>query len=354
MTNKTSDNSNFNKVNTATVIAVLAMHIGIAMALTHMHVPKKVVEKPEEVKPVEIQLLSLQEGAEPMPIEFEQSTSEQSMPTAENPETSVDQPQNQPKPKKTEPQAKSEPQVEPELVEETEAVNESEPELEQQTEPETDLEADPKLETELDTDLEIVTKVKITPIIDTNEHHRLIEQKGPEQKGLEQKGPEQKGPEQKGPEQKGLEQKGPEQKGPEQKGPEQKGPEQKGPEQKGPEQKGPEQKGPEQKGPGQAPANDTPKSFSVSQARWKRKPDFKLPMREDRRVSLGETFSVTLELIVDKQGNVTKATVIKSSDNRAVDDATVKAVKKSKLHPFTENNLPVVGKVVLPVDYEKK
>ncbi|WP_155954113.1 TonB family protein [Psychrobacter phenylpyruvicus] len=309
MTNKTSDNSNFNKVNTATVIAVLAMHIGIAMALTHMHVPKKVVEKPEEVKPVEIQLLSLQEGAEPMPIEFEQSTSEQSMPTAENPETSVDQPQNQPKPKKTEPQAKSEPQVEPELVEETEAVNESEPELEQQTEPETDLEADPKLETELDTDLEIVTKVKITPIIDTNEHHRLIEQKGPEQKGLEQKGPEQKGQ---------------------------------------------EQKGPEQKGPGQAPANDTPKSFSVSQARWKRKPDFKLPMREDRRVSLGETFSVTLELIVDKQGNVTKATVIKSSDNRAVDDATVKAVKKSKLHPFTENNLPVVGKVVLPVDYEKK
>ncbi len=303
MTNKTSDNSSLTKVNTTIVIAVLTMHIGIAAALTHMHMPKKVVEKPEEVKPVEIQLISLQEVAEPMPIEVEQPTSVQSMSTAKNQEISVNKsqnkPQNQPKPEKTEPQAKSKTQVEPELVEETQAVNESEPELQQETEPETDL----------DSELEIVTKVEITPIIDTNEHHRLIEQKG-----LEQKGPEQKGPEQKGLEQKGLEQKGPE----------------------------------------QAAANNTPKSFSASQARWEREPIFQLPKWEDRRVSLGETFSVTLELIVDKQGNVTKATVIKSSDNRVVDDATVKAVKKSKLHPFIENNLPVVGKITLPVNYGKK
>ncbi|WP_313597155.1 energy transducer TonB, partial [Psychrobacter sanguinis] len=103
-----------------------------------------------------------------------------------------------------------------------------------------------------------------------------------------------------------------------------------------------------------AAANNTPKSFSESQARWKRKPKLILPQQVDRRARLGEIFSLTLEVIVDKQGNVTKVTVTKSSGNQIVDNATVTEVKRSKLHPFTEDNLPVVGKIILPVEYVKK
>ncbi|WP_312751421.1 energy transducer TonB, partial [Psychrobacter sanguinis] len=103
-----------------------------------------------------------------------------------------------------------------------------------------------------------------------------------------------------------------------------------------------------------AAANNKPKSFSASQARWKRKPKFELPQQVDRRARLGEIFNLTLEVIVDKQGNVTKVTVTKSSGNQIVDNATITEVKRSKLHPFTEDNLPVVGKIILPVEYVKK
>ena len=104
----------------------------------------------------------------------------------------------------------------------------------------------------------------------------------------------------------------------------------------------------------QAAANNTPKSFSSSQARWKQAPRFELPKQIEKRVLLGEVFSLTLEVIADKQGNVTKVTVLNSSGNQAVDNATVKELKRSKLHPFTEDGLPVVGKIIIPVDYSEK
>ena len=339
MIKKTSDKSDLLKLYAATIIAVLVMHVGIAAALVHMQGPKPVVEKPEEVKPIEIQMLSMQEAVEP-PSAVQ---SEQNMPQAtqeqvakvqsqnkpaskpEEPEKPETKPvkQNKTEPEVSEPQTKSEPQVEP--VEETQLVNKSDPEPQRQTEPETDLETDSKLET----DLEIVTKIKKTPIIDDNEHQRLIEQAAREQAAREQAAREQAAREQAAREQAAREQAAREQAA---------------------QEKAAQEKAAQEK----AAANNTPRSFSESQARWKRKPKLILPQQVDRRARLGEIFSLSLEVIVDKQGNVTKVTVTKSSGNQIVDNATVTEVKRSKLHPFTEDNLPVVGKIILPVEYVKK
>ena len=332
MTKRTSDKSSLIKVNTATVIAVLALHIGIAAALTHMQMPEQIVEKPEEIKPVEIQLLSLEETPEPipkaeLPKEVEQPTpvpqpvlaSEQPTNSETKPQT---KPQNEPKPEpppkpKSEdpkPQTKSESHAEPEPLDKPQPPNKPDPEpqlikdIESQTKPVPESKVEPVVEPET------LTTKDLTPIIDSNEHQRLIEQmvreKAAQEKAAQEKAAQEKAAQEKAAQEKAAQEK--------------------------------------------AAANNTPKSFSESQARWKRKPKLILPQQVDRRARLGEIFSLTLEVIVDKQGNVTKVTVTKSSGNQIVDNATVTEVKRSKLHPFTEDNLPVVGKIILPVEYVKK
>ena len=351
MIKKTSDKSDLIKVNTATAIVVLAMHIGIAAALVHMQGPKPIVKKPEEVKPIEIQMLSMQEAVEPpSAVQPEQNTPQVSqeqvakVQSQTKPASKPEEPvkletkpvkQNKTEPEVSEPQTKSEPQVKPEPIEEAPSVNKSDPEPQLQTEPETDLETDPKLET----DLEIVTKIKKTPIIDDNEHQRLIEQAAREKVAQEKAAQEKAAQEKAAREQAAREQAAREQAAREQAAQE-----------KAAQEKAAQEKAAQEK----AAVNNTPRSFSESQARWKRKPKLILPQQVDRRARLGEIFSLSLEVIVDKQGNVTKVTVTKSSGNQIVDNATVTEVKRSKLHPFTEDNLPVVGKIILPVEYVKK
>ena len=356
MMKKTSDKSNLIKVNAATAIAVLAMHVGIAAALVHMQGPKPIVKKPEEVKPIEIQMLSMQEAVEPpSAVQPEQNTPQVSqeqvakVQSQTKPASKPEEPvkletkpvkQNKTEPEVSEPQTKSEPPVKPEPIEEAPAVKKSDPEPQLQTEPETDLETDPKLET----DLEIVTKIKKTPIIDDNEHQRLIEQAAREKVAQEKAAQEKAAQEKAAREQAAREQAAREQAAREQAAREQAALE------KAALEKAAQEKAAQEK----AAVYNTPRSFSESQARWKRKPKLILPQQVDRRARLGEIFSLSLEVIVDKQGNVTKVTVTKSSGNQIVDNATVTEVKRSKLHPFTEDNLPVVGKIILPVEYVKK
>ncbi|MDY3306974.1 energy transducer TonB [Psychrobacter sanguinis] len=347
MTKRTSDKSSLIKVNTATVIAVLALHIGIAAALTHMQMPEQIVEKPEEIKPVEIQLLSLEETPEPipkaeLPKEVEQPTpvpqpvlaSEQPTNSETKPQT---KPQNEPKPEpppkpKSEdpkPQTKSESHAEPEPLDKPQPPNKPDPEpqlikdIESQTKPVPESKVEPVVEPET------LTTKDLTPIIDSNEHQRLIEQmvreKAAQEKAAQEKAAQEKAAQERAAQEKAAQEKAAQEKVAQEKVAQEK-----------------------------AAANNTPKSFSESQARWKRKPKLILPQQVDRRARLGEIFSLTLEVIVDKQGNVTKVTVTKSSGNKIVDNVTVTEVKRSKLHPFTEDNLPVVGKIILPVEYVKK
>lgn len=352
MTKRTSDKSSLIKVNTATVIAVLALHIGIAAALTHMQMPEQIVEKPEEIKPVEIQLLSLEEAPEPMPKaelpeEVEQPTpvpqpvlaSEQPTNSETKPQT---KPQNEPKPEprpkpKSEdpkPQTKSESNIEPEPLEKTQRLNKPDPELQLTKDTESQTKPVPESKVEPVAEPETLTTKDLTPIIDSNEHQRLIEQMARE-KAAQEKATQEKAAQEKVAQEKVAQEKAAQEKAAQEKAAQEKAAQEKAAQEK-------------------AAANNTPKSFSESQARWKRKPKLILPQQVDRRTRLGEIFSLTLEVIVDKQGNVTKVTVTKSSGNQIVDNATVTEVKRSKLHPFTEDNLPVVGKIILPVEYVKK
>ena len=362
MTKRTSDKSSLIKVNTATVIAVLALHIGIAAALTHMQMPEQIVEKPEEIKPVEIQLLSLEETPEPMPKaelpkEIEQPTPvPQPMPATEQPKNSETKPQtnpqNEPKPEpppkpKSEdpkPQTKSESHAEPEPLDKPQPPNKPDPEpqlikdIESQTKPVPESKVEPVVEPET------LTTKDLTPIIDSNEHQRLIEQM------VREKAAQEKAAQEKAAQEKAAQEKAAQEKAAQEKAAQEKAAQEKAAQEKVAQEKAAQEKLAQEK----AAANNTPKSFSESQARWKRKPKLILPQQVDRRARLGEIFSLTLEVIVDKQGNVTKVTVTKSSGNKIVDNVTVTEVKRSKLHPFTEDSLPVVGKIILPVEYVKK
>lgn len=355
MTKRTSDKSSLIKVNTATVIAVLALHIGIAAALTHMQMPEQIVEKPEEIKPVEIQLLSLEETPEPMPKaelpkEIEQPTPvPQPIPATEQPKNSETKsqtkPQNEPKPEPR-PKPKSE-DPKPQTKSESHAEPNPEPQLtkdiESQTKPVPESKVEPVVEPET------VTTKDLTPIIDSNEHERLIEQMVRE-KAAQEKAAQEKAAQEKAAQEKAAQEKAAQEKVAQEKAAQEKAAQEKAAQEKAAQEKAAQEKAAQEK----AAANNTPKSFSESQARWKRKPKLILPQQVDRRARLGEIFSLTLEVIVDKQGNVTKVTVTKSSGNQIVDNATVTEVKRSKLHPFTEDNLPVVGKIILPVEYVKK
>ena len=299
MMKKTSDKSNLIKVNAATAIAVLAMHVGIAAALVHMQGPKPVIKEPEEVKPIEIQMLSMQEAVEPPTavqtkpntpqVTQEQVTKVQSQPKpVTKPTESVKpEPEIQPKPKpveKNEPEAIQKAQSKSEAKVET---NTEEPLNKQQTSQQT---------IHQDVQPEVPTK----PNFDAIEHQRLIEQAAREQVAREQAAREQAAREQAARE---------------------------------------------------AAASNEPKSFSANQARWKRKPRLEVPPQVARKSNSGDVYLVILAVTVDKQGNVADVKVTKSSGNTAVDKAAISQVKKSKLHPFEQDKSPVVGLINLPIEY---
>ncbi|HJH09816.1 MAG TPA: TonB family protein, partial [Psychrobacter pasteurii] len=279
-------------------------HVGIAAALVHMQGPKPVIKEPEEVKPIEIQMLSMQEAVEPPTaaqtkpntpqVTQEQVTKVQSQPNpASKPTKSVKpEPEIQPKPKpveKNEPepiqkaQSKSEAKVEAKTAEPLNNQQTSQQTIHQDVQPE----------------------VSTKPNFDANEHQRLIEQAAREQAAREQAAREQAAREQAAREQAARE----------------------------------------------AAASNEPKSFSANQARWKRKPRLEVPPQVARKSNSGDVYLVILAVTVDKQGNVADVKVTKSSGNTAVDKAAISQVKKSKLHPFEQDKSPVVGLINLPIEY---
>ena len=64
------------------------------------------------------------------------------------------------------------------------------------------------------------------------------------------------------------------------------------------------------------------------------------PPEEQRR---GITGTVTVGLTYDANGNVTDVQVIKSSGNRNLDRAAVKAAKRWKVNPAVRNGVKVAG-----------
>lgn len=100
-----------------------------------------------------------------------------------------------------------------------------------------------------------------------------------------------------------------------------------------------------------AAASNTPVSFTASNADWASAPRLSFPERAARNARSGDTFNVVLVLRVNKQGGIDSVRVAKSSGNPRVDKEAQRQVRSGKFKPFTQNGVPVVGDVTLPVSY---
>ena len=94
------------------------------------------------------------------------------------------------------------------------------------------------------------------------------------------------------------------------------------------------------------PAPTGPVNFSASDASWIDPP--KLEKVADMYFGgkqNAEAITVTLKLTVNKQGKVTNADVISGKVDASTRNQIIRATKKARLKPFTQNKAPVVGKV---------
>lgn len=100
-----------------------------------------------------------------------------------------------------------------------------------------------------------------------------------------------------------------------------------------------------------AAASNTPVNFTASNADWASAPRLSFPERAARNARSGDTFNVVLVLRVNKQGGIDSVRVAQSSGNARVDKEAQRQVRSGKFKPFTQNGVPVVGNVTLPVTY---
>lgn len=99
-------------------------------------------------------------------------------------------------------------------------------------------------------------------------------------------------------------------------------------------------------------SNNEPVSFSESNASWAVAPRLSFPSRAERGTSSGDTFTVLLALIVNKQGGIDSVRLVQSSGNSTLDKEALRQVKTGKFVPFTKDGAAVVGSVTLPITYK--
>ncbi len=94
-------------------------------------------------------------------------------------------------------------------------------------------------------------------------------------------------------------------------------------------------------GSGNGPA----RSVSLSQLRYKRavKPEY--PARSIQR---HETGQVNVRVVVDAAGRVHAAKVVSSSGFERLDEAALKAARRSTFHPYMEHGRPIFAMAIIP------
>ena len=98
-------------------------------------------------------------------------------------------------------------------------------------------------------------------------------------------------------------------------------------------------------------AQEQAQTFDAKDVVWKFVPRLNVPAHLKQKEAQGKKLNLNINLLVDKQGNVVNATVVKSSGDKALDAAMIQTFKNSKLNPFMVDGKPVVGTVTIPVDY---
>ena len=92
-----------------------------------------------------------------------------------------------------------------------------------------------------------------------------------------------------------------------------------------------------------AAASNTPVSFSGSDASWIKAPNF-------RRIS-AEKLTLTINFKVDKQGNISNIQVNGTKDQKLTGEVQ-RRLQRSKIKPFMQNGVPVVGAVAFNIVVE--
>lgn len=98
-------------------------------------------------------------------------------------------------------------------------------------------------------------------------------------------------------------------------------------------------------------AQEQAQTFEAKDVAWKFVPRLNVPAHLKQKEAQGKKLHLNVNLLVDKQGNVVNATVVKSSGDKALDAAMIQTFKNSKLNPFMVDGKPVVGTVTIPIDY---
>ena len=294
----TTDISTNNRTNMSVVIGVLALHMGVAVGLSHM--PPMPLKQTEPPKPIEVQFI--QEVTE-LPVEPEPAEPEPN-PTPEpvaQPESPMPEPVIEPKPEPI-----PEPVIEPEPI--PEPVIEPKPEPIPEPIPEPVIEPEPEPE--------IIT----SQIIDNRPSAWEIQQ---EQERLQREADERARLQREADERARL-------------------------------QREADERARLQREADERARSQQPITFSHSDASWRNRPHLTLPHSITQHLEPGEQLTVLLKLTVDKQGKITQVDIAESSGNNRFDRAAQKQIRSGRFRPFTQNGTPVKGIVIIPMTYEHR
>lgn len=102
--------------------------------------------------------------------------------------------------------------------------------------------------------------------------------------------------------------------------------------------------------------------LSTQDANWLKQPSFRLSERSLRcldsetgepvKVSSGQILAVSLKLLVNESGNITKVEIVESSGNRCLDSSAAYQVRTGLMKPFVIKGKKVAGQVTLPIKFE--
>ena len=304
----TTDISTNNRTNMSVVIGVLALHMGVAVGLSHM--PPMPLKQTEPPKPIEVQFI--QEVTE-LPVEPEPAEPEPN-PTPEpvaQPESPMPEPVIEPKPEPI-----PEPVIEPEPIPEPVIEPEPEPVIEPEPEPVVEPEPEP----------EIIT----SQIIDNRPSAWEIQQ---EQERLQREADERARLQREADERARLQREADE---------------------RARLQREADERARLQREADERARSQQPITFSHSDASWRNRPHLTLPHSITQHLEPGEQLTVLLKLTVDKQGKITQVDIAESSGNNRFDRAAQKQIRSGRFRPFTQNGTPVKGIVIIPMTYEHR
>ncbi|OOS21850.1 hypothetical protein B0682_04405 [Moraxella lincolnii] len=299
----TTDISTNNRTNMSVVIGVLALHMGVAVGLSHM--PPMPLKQTEPPKPIEVQFI--QEVTE-LPVEPEPSPEPVSEPESSPEPVAQPEPVIEPEPPKPEPVIEPKPEPIPEPI--------PEPVIEPEPKPEPIPEPEPEPVVEPEPEPEIIT----SQIVDNRPSAWEIQQ---EQERLQREADERARLQREADERARL-------------------------------QREADERARLQREADERARSQRPITFSQSDASWRNRPHLTLPHSITQHLEPGEQLTVLLKLTVDKQGKITQVDIAESSGNNRFDRAAQKQIRSGRFRPFTQNGTPVKGIVIIPMTYEHR